>query len=79
MVCSFVNPDPKADEIELDQHYPQSFLFLLFFPCLSVPIAQSFHKGSLKRDFCLQVFFVNPFPQAPAYPIGAVSNFYENS
>jgi len=34
-------------------------------------------KGSLTRDFWLQVFFI--FPQAPKYSIGAVSNFFENS
>ncbi len=35
--------------------------------------------GSLTRDFLFQVFLTNHLPLAPAYPIGPISNFYENS
>ncbi len=32
-------------------------------------------KGTVPRDYRLQVFFMNQFPQAPEYTIRAVSNF----
>ncbi len=32
-------------------------------------------KGTVSRDFLLQVFFINQFPPAPEYPIWTVSNF----
>ncbi len=43
------------------------------------PAWDAFVKGTVSRDFLLLVFFVNQFPQAPEYTIGAVSNFFENS
>ncbi len=36
-------------------------------------------KGLVPRDFRLQVFFMNQFPQAPDYPVRADSNLFENS
>ncbi len=36
-------------------------------------------KGNLIRDFRLQVFSRISFPLASEYPIGNISNFYENS
>jgi hypothetical protein len=36
-------------------------------------------KGSLTRDFRLQVFFMNHFSRAPDYTVGVISSFYENS
>jgi hypothetical protein len=36
-------------------------------------------KGSLTRDFRLQVFVINQCPSAPEYPIWTISNFFENS
>jgi hypothetical protein len=36
-------------------------------------------KGTVPRDFRLQVFYMDQFPQAPDYTIRAVSNFSENS
>ncbi len=36
-------------------------------------------KGTVPRDFRLQVFFMNQFPQAPEYPIRAISNWNSNS
>jgi hypothetical protein len=38
-----------------------------------------FFKGSLTRDFQLQVFFMNQFPPAPEYPNWTISNFFKNS
>jgi hypothetical protein len=35
-------------------------------------------KGSLTRDFRVQVFSLISFPRAPEYPIGAIANFYTN-
>jgi hypothetical protein len=35
-------------------------------------------KGSLTRDFRSQVFFMNQWPQARKYSVGAVLNFFEN-
>jgi hypothetical protein len=32
-------------------------------------------KGKVPRDFGLHIFFMNLFPQAPNYPIRAISNF----
>ncbi len=32
-------------------------------------------KGTVLRDFRLQVFYMDQFPQAPDYTISAVSNF----
>jgi|LakMenEpi03Aug12_release.lakeMendotaPanAssembly.Ray.scaffolds.fasta_scaffold331242_1 hypothetical protein len=40
---------------------------------------RSLLKESLTPDFCYQVFFMNQFPCALEYPIGAISNFYKNS
>jgi hypothetical protein len=42
---------------------------------LAVVILKKLFKGSLTRDFCLQV----SYPLDPEYPIGAISNFYKNS
>ncbi len=42
---------------------------------LPVVILKWLFKGSLTRDFRLQV----SFPLDPEYPIGVISNFYENS
>ncbi len=36
-------------------------------------------KGTVPRDFWLQVFLWISFPQAPEYTTKAVSNFFENS
>ncbi len=36
-------------------------------------------RGTVSRDFLLQVFFMNQFPPAPKYPIRTISNFVENS
>jgi hypothetical protein len=36
-------------------------------------------KGTVPRYFLHQVFFMNQFPQAPQYPIRAISNFFKNS
>ncbi len=38
-----------------------------------------FIKGTVSRDFRLQVFFMIQFPPAPEYPFRTVSNFFENS
>jgi hypothetical protein len=35
-------------------------------------------KGTVPRDFRLQVFFMNQFPQAPEYTIRVFSNLQEN-
>ncbi len=35
-------------------------------------------KGTVPRDFWLQVFFMNQFPQAPEYPNRADSNIFKN-
>jgi hypothetical protein len=36
-------------------------------------------KGTVSRDFLLQVFFMNHFPQAPENNVRVISNFFENS
>jgi hypothetical protein len=36
-------------------------------------------KGTVPRDFLLQVFFINHLPQAPVNNIRIISNFFENS
>ncbi len=41
-------------------------------------ILQEF-KGSLTRDFRLEVFFMISVPRAHEYSLGAVSNYFENS
>ncbi len=35
-------------------------------------------KGTMPQDFRLLVLFMIQFPQAPEYPIRAVSNLFEN-
>ncbi len=35
-------------------------------------------KGTVPRDFQLQIFFLNQFPQAPEYTIRTISNFVKN-
>jgi hypothetical protein len=36
-------------------------------------------KGTVSRDFLLQVFFMNHLPHAPDNNIRIISNFFENS
>jgi hypothetical protein len=36
-------------------------------------------KGTVSGVFLLQVFFMNQFLPSPEYPIGTVSNVFENS
>ncbi len=42
-------------------------------------ISNSKFKGTVSRDFLLQVFFMNHLPQAPDNNSRIISNFFENS
>ncbi len=44
-----------------------------------LPVISILNKGTVPRDFRLQVFSWINFPQAPEYLIRAVSNFFEKS
>ncbi len=46
--------------------------------CVPAVVSVPAVKGSLTRDFRVQVFLWISIPRAPEYPIGAIVNFYEN-
>ncbi len=60
-----------------DERNKQEFIFHVDDPIDTFVLF--FFKGTVPRDFRLQVFSLISFPQAPEYTISDISIFFENS